>query len=106
MISECLDAPASNITMPVDVLAAAPPGFIEKTPLERYVRPSRPSLVGMSRAELAAALGELGVPPAQRKMRAQQLWHWLYVRGATGFAVMTSVSKELRVELERHFTLA
>src|SRR5271167_1623743 len=94
------------MTTSIETAAAAVPGFIEKTPLERYVRPSRPSLVGMSRAELAAALGEIGVPPAQRKMRAQQLWHWLYVRGATGFAVMTSVSKELRVELERHFTLA
>jgi 23S rRNA (adenine2503-C2)-methyltransferase len=70
------------------------------------VRPSRPSLVGMSRAELAAALGEIGVPAGQRKMRAQQLWHWLYVRGATGFDIMTSISKELRAELERHFTLA
>jgi 23S rRNA (adenine2503-C2)-methyltransferase len=79
--------------------------FIEKAPLERYVRPDRPSLVGMSRAELAAALGEIGVPPAQRKMRAQQLWHWLYVRGATRFDVMTSVSKELRADLERAFTL-
>ena len=94
------------MTMPTESAAAAVPGFIEKAPLERYVRPSRPSLVGMSRAELAAALGEIGVAPGQRKMRAQQLWHWLYVRGATGFEVMTSVSKELRAELERHFTLA
>src|SRR5450631_4810523 len=93
------------MTTSIESAAAAVPGFIEKTPLERYVRPSRPSLVGMSRAELAAALGEIGVPPAQRKMRAQQLWHWLYVRGATGFEVMTSVSKELRAELERAFTL-
>jgi 23S rRNA (adenine2503-C2)-methyltransferase len=38
-------------------------------------------------------------------MRAQQLWHWLYVRGATSFDVMTSVSKELRADLERAFTL-
>ncbi len=51
--------------------AAAAPGFVEKAPLECYVAPDRPSLVGRSRAELAAALGELGVPPAQRKMRVQ-----------------------------------
>jgi 23S rRNA (adenine2503-C2)-methyltransferase len=89
----------------MSVETATPPAFIEKVPLERYVPPVRPSLVGMSRAELAAALGEIGVPPAQRKMRAQQLWHWLYVRGATGFDVMTSVSKELRADLERAFTL-
>jgi 23S rRNA (adenine2503-C2)-methyltransferase len=86
--------------------AAVIPGFVEKKPLERYVDPERPSLVGRSRAELAAALGELGVPPGQRKMRVQQVWHWLYVRGAASFDAMTSISKELRVELENRFTLA
>jgi 23S rRNA (adenine2503-C2)-methyltransferase len=94
----------------MSVETAAPPAFIEsafieKAPLEQYVRPVRPSLVGMSRAELAAALGEIGVPPAQRRMRAQQLWHWLYVRCATRFEVMTSVSKDLRADLARAFTL-
>jgi 23S rRNA (adenine2503-C2)-methyltransferase len=39
-------------------------------------------------------------------MRAQQIWHWLYVRGATRFDEMSSVSKELRAVLDRHFTLA
>src|SRR5437899_6686866 len=38
-------------------------------------------------------------------MRVQQIWHWLYVRGARGFDQMTSVSKELRAALARHFTL-
>jgi 23S rRNA (adenine2503-C2)-methyltransferase len=79
---------------------------IEKTPLERYIAPAKPSLVGVSRAALADALGELGVPERERKMRVQQLWHWLYVRGATSFEVMTSVSKELRGKLEDKFTLA
>ena len=68
--------------------------------------PARPSLVGFPRAQLAEALGAIGVPAAQRKMRVQQLWHWLYVRGATRFEDMTSVSKELRATLDRHFTLA
>ena len=35
----------------------------------------------VARASLAEALGEIGVPEAQRKMRVQQLWHWIYVRG-------------------------
>jgi 23S rRNA (adenine2503-C2)-methyltransferase len=39
-------------------------------------------------------------------MRAQQIWHWLYVRGATHFDAMSSVSKELRAVLGAHFTLA
>jgi 23S rRNA (adenine2503-C2)-methyltransferase len=80
--------------------------FVEKAPLERYVAPEKPSLIGMSRAELAAALGKAGVPEAQRKMRVQQLWHWIYFRGFTAFDDMTSVSKELRGELAKHFTLA
>src|SRR6202521_5364845 len=95
-----------SMALSTDSAAAVMPAFVEKAPLERYVAPGRPTLVGLSRNELAAALGEIGVPPGQRKMRAGQLWHWLYVRGATDFKVMTSVSKELRAELERHFTLA
>src|ERR1700688_363021 len=81
-------------------------GFVEKAPLERYVAPATPSLVGLSRAELAEALGSVGVPPSQRKMRAQQLWNWLYARGATHFEQMTRVSKELRAALAEKFTLA
>jgi len=79
---------------------------VEKTPLERYVAPEKPSLVGLSRAALGEALAGIDVPPAQIRMRVQQLWHWLYVRGAQSFDQMTSVSKELRSTLDRHFTLA
>jgi 23S rRNA (adenine2503-C2)-methyltransferase len=84
----------------------APPGFVEKAPLERYVPPQKPSLVGFSRVELALALGTIGVPSAQRNMRVAQIWHWLYVRGARRFDEMTSVSKELRALLDTNFTLA
>jgi 23S rRNA (adenine2503-C2)-methyltransferase len=52
-----------------------------------------------------ARLGELGVPEKQRKMRAQQLWHWMYVRGAQTFADMTNVSKDMRTQLEARFTV-
>ena len=79
---------------------------IEKTPLERYVAPRVPSLVGLTRAELADALGSIGVAESQRKMRVQQLWHWLYLRGVQSFGEMTSVSKELRARLDAQFTLA
>jgi 23S rRNA (adenine2503-C2)-methyltransferase len=78
---------------------------LEKTPLERYVAPARPSLAGATRAELAAMLGEAGVPERERKMRVQQLWHWIYLRGVTDFDAMTSVSKDLRAELQRRYTL-
>jgi 23S rRNA (adenine2503-C2)-methyltransferase len=86
--------------------ASAPAPPIEKTPLERYVAPAKPSLVGLSRAALGEALAAAGVPPAQIKMRTQQLWHWLYVRGAQDFAAMSNVSKELRARLDERYTLA
>jgi 23S rRNA (adenine2503-C2)-methyltransferase len=78
---------------------------IEKVALEPYVAPTKPSMVGLSRGELAAALCGVGVPVHQHKMRVQQIWHWLYVRGVTAFDEMTSVSKELRALLDQHFTL-
>lgn len=79
--------------------------LVEKTPLETYVPPAKPSLIGLSRAELADRLGEIGVAPAQRKMRVQQLWHWIYFRGAQSFDEMTSISKNIRTELAQHFTV-
>jgi 23S rRNA (adenine2503-C2)-methyltransferase len=81
-------------------------GVLEKTPIERYVAPEKPSLIGLSRAALGEALAAVGVPPAQVKMRVQQLWHWIYLRGTQDFDDMTSVSKGLRASLARHFTLA
>jgi 23S rRNA (adenine2503-C2)-methyltransferase len=84
---------------------AAPRGFVEKTALEAYVPPAKPSLVGMSRTVLADALGTVGVPEKQRKMRVQQLWNWIYIRGVTSFDAMTSVSKDLRTALDAHFTV-
>ena len=87
--------------------SSSPPGApLEKVALESYVPPAKPSLIGFSREELGARLGEIGVAPAQRKMRVQQLWHWMYVRGAQTFEAMTSISKEMRKELEQHFTVA
>ena len=79
--------------------------LVEKIPLETYVPPAKPSLIGLSRTELADRLGEIGVAPAQRKMRVQQLWHWLYFRGAQSFDDMTSISKGIRAELAQHFTV-
>src|SRR5246500_2850003 len=91
-------------TIQADATAGARP--IEKIPLERYVAPAQPSLVGLDRAGLAEALAAVGVPEGQRRMRVRQLWNWLYVRGAQNFDEMTSVSKDLRAALAQRYTLA
>ncbi|MBO6826979.1 MAG: 23S rRNA (adenine(2503)-C(2))-methyltransferase RlmN [Sneathiella sp.] len=65
----------------------------------------RKTLVGMDRKDIAAALIEAGEPEKSAKMRARQLFHWLYYRGATSFDDMTSISKDLRARLPEHFTV-
>jgi 23S rRNA (adenine2503-C2)-methyltransferase len=95
---------ASLAEPPTD--GAAPVAVIEKRPLERYVAPDKPSLVGLTRDALAPALDTIGVPERQQRMRLQQIWHWLYVRGVQDFDAMTTLSKELRTDLARKFTLA
>jgi 23S rRNA (adenine2503-C2)-methyltransferase len=67
---------------------------------------NRPSLIGLSREDLAKVLVEKGVPERQAKMRVQQIWHWLYIRGISDFDDMLNVSKDLRTLLKTHFTIA
>jgi 23S rRNA (adenine2503-C2)-methyltransferase len=66
---------------------------------------ARPSLVGLTRAQLADALAAIDVPERERKMRVAQLWHWIYFQGATQFEAMHNVSKTLRARLDSAFTL-
>ena len=92
------------------VAAAATHGIasarlIEKQPLEHYVAPAMPSLVGLPRTDLAQALGTIGVSQAQQRMRVQQIWQWLYVRGVQSFDAMTTLPKDLRAALAERFTL-
>ncbi len=71
---------------------------------ERYIQNDlRPTLVGLTREELAEMMARIGVAEKQRKMRARQLWHWIYNKGITSFDLMTDISKDLRVKLEDTF---
>jgi len=67
---------------------------------------TKPSLAGLGREELAAALAAVGVADKQTRMRVGQLWSWIYARGATSFGQMSDVSKELRGKLAATYTLA
>ena len=44
--------------------------FVEKVPLSVYRPPLKQSLVGLTRAALGEALGEVGVPERQRRIRS------------------------------------
>jgi 23S rRNA (adenine2503-C2)-methyltransferase len=62
----------------------------------------RVNLVGLDRAELAAELATQGEPA----FRARQLWHWIYHRGVTDFADMTTLSKDFRARLAERYVVA
>jgi 23S rRNA (adenine2503-C2)-methyltransferase len=64
-----------------------------------------PSLVGLPREELKARLLALGVPERELRMRAAQIWHGIYVRGARSFDALTTVGKGLRAALADAYTL-
>jgi len=61
----------------------------------------RRNIVGLDRQELTQALADIGAPA----FRARQIWHWLYHRGATDFAIMTTLAKEFRALLAEKFVI-
>ena len=63
---------------------------------------TRVNLVGLARDELVAELATIGA----EKFRAQQLWQWMYNRGATDFEAMTSLSKKFRAQLAETHVVA
>jgi 23S rRNA (adenine2503-C2)-methyltransferase len=62
----------------------------------------RRNLVGLDRTELESQMKALGEPA----FRARQLWHWIYHRGVTDFAAMTSLAKSFRENLAGSFVVA
>ena len=62
----------------------------------------RRDLVGLTREELAVFLESLGVPEKQTRMRANQLWGWIYNHGATEFTAMSNIAKGLQDNLQMH----
>ncbi len=87
-------------------VAAIVPDVTARTRSLPAAADGRTELVGLTRAELAAALVESGlVPEKAAKMRANQLWHWIYYRGSRDFAAMTTLAKDLREKLGERFSI-
>ena len=64
------------------------------------------TLAGASRAEITRALAEIGTPERELKMRAAQLWHWIYHRGARDFSAMRNIARPVLEKLAGRYTLA
>jgi 23S rRNA (adenine2503-C2)-methyltransferase len=83
--------------------AQAAPALVQAAPAP--VLAAKPSLAGLTRAELIEALRVLELPERELRMRAAQLWHWIYFRGASDFASMLNISKAMRERLDAAFSL-
>ena len=59
------------------------------------------NLIGLSKEEFVSQIEELG----EKHFRANQLWEWIYNKGAKSFSQMTNISKSLREDLETIFHL-
>ena len=64
------------------------------------------NLVGLSREELRAALVNAGTTEKQAKMRAGQIWQWIYQKGVREFEQMTNLAKDYRIFLASNFTIS
>lgn len=64
----------------------------------------RADIVGLTRDALAAAFADaLALDARKARMRANQAWRWIYHYGATDFAAMTDIGKELREALAARY---
>ncbi len=63
------------------------------------------NLVGLTREGMKAALLAAGTPEKQIKMRANQVWQWVYFWGVRDFDAMTNLSKDYRKLLSDKFEI-
>lgn len=63
------------------------------------------NIVGLTREALRVALIEAGTPEKQARMRAGQIWQWVYHWGVRDFAAMTNLAKEYRAMLAERFRI-
>ena len=92
--------------------AAAPmpiPGHIDPVPVPRdFVARSdgRIDLLGLSKLDLRMALETSQLDMKKAKLRAKQLFHWIYNRGVTDFSLMTDISKTMQPWLAQRFVIS
>jgi 23S rRNA (adenine2503-C2)-methyltransferase len=63
-------------------------------------------LAGATRGEIIQSLREIGAPERELTMRASQLWHWIYHRGAREFPTMRNIARPLLERLAERCALA
>ena len=84
------------------------PGQIDPVPVARDITPredGRVDLIGLPRPRIRELFEEAGLDAKAAKLRAKQVFHWLYHRGVTRFDAMTDIAKTMRPWLEERFVI-
>ena len=84
------------------------PGPIDPVPVPRAALPradGRIELVGLSKDRIRTSLEEAGLEPKQAKLRAKQIWHWIYNRGVSAFESMSDIAKAQRGWFAERFVI-
>jgi len=82
------------------------PGQVDPVPVARDITPradGRVDLIGLPKDRIRELFAEAGLDAKQAKLRAKQVFHWLYHRGVTDFAAMTDIAKTMRPWLAERF---
>ncbi len=85
------------------------PGHIDPIPVSRVAivrADGRAELVGLTKEQIRAELETAGLEPKAAKLRAKQIWHWIYNRGASDFAAMTDIAKVQHPWLTERFAIS
>ena len=84
------------------------PGLVDPVPASRDITPradGRIDLIGLPRPRIRELFEEAGLDAKAAKLRAKQVFHWLYHRGVTDFEAMTDIAKPMRPWLAERFVI-
>ncbi|MEY2926144.1 MAG: hypothetical protein RL367_621, partial [Pseudomonadota bacterium] len=85
------------------------PGHIDPVPVARAdsVRADgRTELIGLTRDQIRGELETAGLDAKAAKLRSKQIWHWIYNRGVSEFALMTDIAKVQHPWFAEHFAIS
>lgn len=84
------------------------PGQIDPVPVARDITPradGRVDLLGLPKDRIRDLFEQAGLDQKQAKLRAKQVFHWIYHRGVTDFEAMTDIAKTMRPWLTQRFVI-
>jgi len=86
----------------IDPVPVPRPGVVEGvTPRED----GRIDLIGLPKKRIAELFEQAGLDSKAARLRAKQVFHWLYHRGVTDFEAMTDIAKTMRPWLAERFVI-